>query len=115
MYIELTEERKQELDKIFEKDISDYQNKIICKEKIIYLIKKCKIMEFIYLYQKYIGDIESVRRMPEITFSENDYIETVNEYNIITKPKTKTYPKKNTKKLVRIENMAQKNYYKRYK
>ena len=112
--IGLTETRIQELEKELEKEIKDYQNKIICREKFIYLIKRCSIMEFCYLYEKYIGKIESVRRMPEITFSDNDYIETVNEYNNITK--TITYPKKNSKKLVRIENMAQKkNYYRRHK
>lgn len=116
--IELTETRKKELETVFEKEIKDYQNKIICKQKFIYLIKKCNFIEFCYLYQTYIGEIESVRRLPDITLSEHDYIETVDkanyEYNSGTKEKT--YPKNNTKKLVRIEKMAQKKtYYKQYK
>lgn len=119
MYIEeLTEAKIQELETMFEKEIFDYQNKIICKQKFIYLIKeKCKIIEFCYLYQKYIGEIKSVIKIPEFSFSENDYIETVNkenEYN--NRINKKSCFQKNIKKLVRIENMAQKKtYYKRCK
>ena len=51
---ELSETRLEELETIFEKEIKDYQNKKICRERFIYLIKdRCKLMEFCYLY-KYI-------------------------------------------------------------
>lgn len=115
---ELTETRKKELELMFQKEIKDYQNKIICKQKFIYLIKRCNIMEFCYLYQTYIGEIESVRKLPDITLSENNYIETVDKTNYEYNSRTnkKSYLHKNTKKLVRIEKLAQKKtHYKQYK
>ena len=69
MYIsELSEEHKIELERKYQKEITDYQNKLICKQKFIYLIKKCNIMEFCYLYQTYIGGIEIV--MEFLTYLE---------------------------------------------
>lgn len=118
MNIELSEERKQKLDKLFEKEISDYQNKIICKEKFIYLIKeKCKIMEFCYLYQTYIGHIESIRRIP--TIEDFDHFIEINdkeEDNYNNKFRSRNYSHRNTRKLVKIEKIAhKKTNYKQHK
>ena len=110
MYIEeLSETRKKELEIRFEKEINDYQNKIICKEKFIYSIKKCNIMEFCYLYQTYIGKIEAIYRMPDFTLDDNNLIETTND-DYIAIQQFQKHSKKYIKKLVRIEKMAQKKY-----
>ena len=55
--------------------------------------------------------------MPEINFSENDYIETENKAtDYYRRTNKKVYSYKNIKKLAKIENMAhKKNCYRRYK
>lgn len=119
MYIsELSEAKKIELERKYEKEIDDYQNKVICKQKFIYLIKKCNIMEFCYLYRTYIGDIEIVIRFPDIYLEEiNSLIETnekeLDSYNDNIRRKNFSY--KNPKKLVRIEKMSKNKNYKQYK
>ena len=109
MYIEeLSEIEGQRIEEIFEKEINDYLNKIICKEKFIYLIKKrCNFMEFYYLYKKYIGEIKVITRLPEnINLDQYDHlIETYDKANVRYNDnlKIQKYPKKGYKKLVRIE------------
>lgn len=111
MYVrELTETEMQGLERKFQKEISDYQNKIICKEKFIYIIKKCNLIEFCYLYQTYIGKIEVIGRIPEFILEDNNFIEAIEttntQYN--NKPLTKNHSNKMIKELIRIEKMVQK-------
>lgn len=119
MYIsELSEEHKIELERKYQKEITDYQNKLICKQKFIYLIKKCNIMEFCYLYQTYIGGIEIVMEFPTIYLEEiNSLIETnekeLDSYN--DNFRRKNFSHKNPKKLVRIEKMSKKQNYRQHK
>lgn len=122
MYIEeLSETEIQRIEAVFENEINDYLNKIICKDKFIYLIKeKCNFIEFYYLYKKYIGEIKVITRLPvNINLDEYDYlIETDDKTNVRYNVryndnlKIKNYPIKRCKKLVRIEKMAKKIYYK---
>lgn len=118
MYIEeLSEELKQNLETLFEKEINDYLNKIICKNKFIDLIKdRCNIIEFYYLYKKYIGEIKVITRLSDISILEdyNYLIETNDKANISYNHNLgrKMYPKKAYKKLQQIEKMAKKPYYK---
>lgn len=114
MYIgELTEIEIQELERKFHKEIVDYQNKIICKEKFIYIIKKCNLTEFCYLYQTYIGKIEVIGRIPKFTLEDDNFIDTIETANTQYNNKgfPQKYPNKMIKKLVRIEKMVQKNIY----
>lgn len=110
----LTENKKEELERKYQKEITDYQNKIICKAKFIYLIKKCNFMEFCYLYQTYIGHTKPVRQIPEIISEGNVFIEEIDitNYTHDRRINKKTYSNKNIKKLARIESMSKNRHYK---
>lgn len=111
--IELSETRIEELELIFQKEINDYQNKIICREKFIYIIKeKCNFIEFCYLYNKYIGKPQIIW-IPNINPKDFEVlIETKDNTSYNSKIKKKNYHNKYTKKLVKIESMSKNRYHK---
>lgn len=109
----ISEERKKELDKIFEQEISNLKNNIISREEFISYIRLQKISfcDFIYLVNTYVGLIKVIDKNRELLNNLKLIDDNLNfikecdiEYDI---PKKNNIPKiRDTKKIRKYENMA---------
>lgn len=110
----VTDERKIELDVLFEKEITDLKNGIIDREEFIFLIQ-CKGLDFgdiVYLVNEYIGMVRIIDN------SFRFYIDNILNFNFVNECDV-TYDRDfndsikptiySVKKLKRIENMALKS------
>lgn len=103
----LSEKEKEELEIKLEKEIQEYKEKMICKQKFIYYLKKkCNFIEFCYLYSTYIGEVEAKPKLPSFNIDEIDIITDFNDYNYDIPKKTFNYKIQNVKRIKSIENMA---------
>ena len=103
----LSEKEKEELEIILEKEIQEYKEKMICKQKFIYYLKKkCNFIEFCYLYSTYIGEVEEKPKLPSLNIDEIDIITDFKDYNYNVRKRTYNYKIKDVKRIKSIENMA---------
>lgn len=107
----ISEERRQEIEKELEEEIFNLANKIICKKKFLFIIKKYSFRERCYLREKYIGNIsleEYKPPVPELTdeiLITEEYIDEITYNSVINIPK---YPIHTIRKINRIESMKSK-------
>lgn len=109
----ISEDRKQELEKELEEEIFNLENKIICNEKFLYIIRKYNFFEYCYLRGKYIGDILKIYRFPVIELTD-EFIVTEDTTEVATynyKKNMSKYHINTIKKINSIESMKNKKRY----
>jgi len=110
----ISEERRQELEKELEEEIFNLENKIICKKKFLFIIKKYNFRERSYLIGKYIGiTIEEYKPpVPELTDDILITEEPIDEVTFDYSKNISKYSIHNIRKINRIESMKNKKRYK---
>lgn len=116
----LTKERQEELDELFEKEIKELKENKITREEFIKIIriKTSSILDLYYIVNKYIGRIIIVDNMLEEIknhlSSGNNYIDTEDTLDIIYNPKQKQQIP-HIKHLKKIKKYDNKNKFNRNK
>lgn len=108
----VTTKRKEELEKLLEKEIHDLKNNIICKEKFIFYIKDYSFMDFCYLLKTYIAPIKALEEKEKLLpleedkiWFESDYNDDYDDYHNVSRS-TDNYKFQDIRRIKRVENMA---------
>lgn len=110
----ISQERRQELEKELEEEIFNLENKIICKAKFLYIIRKYKFRERCYLIAKYIGITIEEYKLPDNIIIDDSIIteDPIDEVAFDYSKNISKYSIHNIRKINRIESMKNKKRYK---
>lgn len=111
----ILEERRQKLEEELEEEIFNLENKIICKKKFLFIIKKYNFRERCYLIGKYVRNISPEEYKPPVPELTDDILITEEPIDEVTFNYTKNISKysiHNIRKINRIESMKNKKRYK---